>query len=92
MITLRELLLPEVAAKKRVAVLFNAVSEVLTRHADALALPLLQLALVNESPFHHGHLLSTSVLLQECPTAQQRGPEKSPSSPGQGIVVLMTKI
>ena len=62
-IALRQLLLPEVAAKKRVAVAVYAVTEVLARHADAGTLPPLQLAIVNKVPLLHGFLTSTSVLV-----------------------------
>ncbi len=47
-VALRQLALPEVATHNRVAVLIDAIGEVLARHADDAALPLLQIALVNE--------------------------------------------
>ena len=43
----------EVAAQDRAAVLVNAISEVLTGHADAFALPALKLVFVDEIPFLH---------------------------------------
>ena len=55
MVPLLELLLPEVAAHKGVAVLVNAVGEVLARHADAGPLPVFELRVVNEIPFLHCH-------------------------------------
>ena len=48
-----ELLLPGVAAEKGVAVLVDAVAEVLTDHANAGSLPTLKLAVVNKAPFLH---------------------------------------
>ena len=54
MLTLLELLLPEVAAHHRVAVLDNAVGEVLAGHAEHATLPSLHLSVVNEIPFLHG--------------------------------------
>ena len=53
MLTLLELLLPEVAAQEGVAVLIHPMDEVLAGDADATALPSLQLPLVNETPFLH---------------------------------------
>lgn len=55
MVPLLELLLPEVAAHKGVAMLVDAVGEVLARHADAGALPVFELRVVNEIPFLHCH-------------------------------------
>ena len=46
------------------AMLIDAVSEVLAGHADAASLPALQLSLVNKIPFLHSQLASTSVLLR----------------------------
>ena len=48
-----QLLLPEVAAHHRVAVLVDAVNEVLAGHADHAAFPVLQLALVDKIPLLH---------------------------------------
>ena len=45
-----QLLLPEVAADHRVAVLVDAINEVLAGHADHAAFPVLQVALVNAIP------------------------------------------
>ena len=69
MIALRQLLLPEVAAKKRVAVALYTVTEVLARHTDAGTLAPLQLAIVNKVPLLYGSLTSTSVLVQAWPKA-----------------------
>ena len=48
-----ELLLPEVAAHHRVAVLIDAIGEVLTGHADHAAFLVLQVSLVDVAPFLH---------------------------------------
>ena len=48
MLPLLQLFLPEVAAHHRVAVLFNAIDEVLASHADHAPYALLQVALDNE--------------------------------------------
>lgn len=53
MVALRQLALPEVATHHRVAVLIDAIGEVLARHADNATLPALQVALVNEIPLLH---------------------------------------
>ena len=53
MIALLKLLLPGVTAQKGVAVLVDAVAEVLTGHADAGPLPALELTVVNKVPFLH---------------------------------------
>ena len=45
-----QLLLPEVAAQHRVAVLVNAIDEVLAGHADHAAFPVIQVALVEKIP------------------------------------------
>ena len=50
MVALRQLALPEVAAHHRVAVLVNAISEVLAGHADHAAFPVLQVAIVDKIP------------------------------------------
>ena len=50
MVALSQLALPEVATHHRVAVLIDAIGEVLARHADGGTLPPLQVALVNEIP------------------------------------------
>ena len=48
-----QLLLPEVAADHRVAVLVDAINEVLAGHADHAAFPVLQVALVDEALLLH---------------------------------------
>ena len=53
MLTLLELLLPEIAAHHRVAVLIDAISEVLAGHADHATFPVLQLAFVDVVPLLH---------------------------------------
>ena len=53
MLTLLQLLLSEVAAHHRVAVLVNAIGEVLAGHADHAAFPVLQVALVDKTPLLH---------------------------------------
>ena len=53
MLTLLQLLPPEVAAHHRVAVLVDAVNEVLAGHADHAAFPVLQVALIDEIPLLH---------------------------------------
>ena len=53
MITLVELLLSCVATDNGVAVPVDAISEVLTGHADHAALPTLEFLVVDESPFLH---------------------------------------
>ena len=52
-ITLLELLLPEVAGHHRSAVSIHATGEVLAGEADACPLPVLQLTLINKIPFLH---------------------------------------
>ena len=52
---LLQLLLPEVAAHHRVAVLVDAIGEVLAGHADHAAFPVLQVSLINEIPLLHNH-------------------------------------
>ena len=52
---LLQLLLPEVAAHHRVAVLVDAIGEVLAGHADHPTFPVLQVALVDEAPLLHSH-------------------------------------
>ena len=69
MLTLLQLLLPEVAAHHRVAVLVDAIGEVLAGHADHAAFPVLQVALVDKTPL----LQRTSDLQYVCTTAGQRG-------------------
>jgi len=46
-----------ITAKKGVAVLVDAVAEVLTGHANAGSLPALDLAIDNKVPFLHGYPL-----------------------------------
>ena len=53
MLALLKLLLPECATEQRVAVLIDAIGEVLTGHADRSAFPPLQVSLVNEIPLLH---------------------------------------
>ena len=53
MIALLKLLLSGVAAEKGVAVLIDAVAEVLTGHANAGSLPTLKISVVDKSPFLH---------------------------------------
>ena len=53
MLSLLQLLLPEVAAHHRVAVLVDAIDEVLAGHADHAALPVLQLAFIDIAPLLH---------------------------------------
>ena len=53
MLALLKLPLPECATEQRVAVLIDAISEVLTVHADRSAFPPLQVSLVNEIPLLH---------------------------------------
>ena len=55
MLTLLKLLLPEVASNNRVAVLIDAIGEVLAGHSDQSAFPSLQVALVNETPILHNY-------------------------------------
>ena len=55
MLSLLELLLPEVAAHHRVAVLIDAIGEVLESHADHTAFPVLQISLINEVPLLNHH-------------------------------------
>mgnify|MGYP001173605650 CR=1 FL=1 len=62
MFALLQLPLPEVAAHHRVAVLIDAIGEVLAGHADHSAFPSLQVALVNEIPILHRLTASTDVL------------------------------
>ena len=53
MLPLLQLLLPEIAAHHRVAVLVDAVGEVLAGDADHIAFPALQFAFVQETPLLH---------------------------------------
>ena len=53
MVALLKLLLSGVATEKGVAVLVDAVAEVLTGHANAGSLPTLKLAVVEEIPLLH---------------------------------------
>ena len=57
MLTLLKLLLSEVASHHRVAVLIDAIGEVLAGHADHSAFPSLQVALVNEIPIFYNSLI-----------------------------------
>ena len=62
-LALLQLLLPEVAAHHRVAVLVNAIGEVLAGHADHAFFPVLQFAVVDKIPLLHGTSLSTPALV-----------------------------
>ena len=65
MLTLLQLLLPEIATQLRMAVLIDAIGEVLAGHADPRGLGPLQP--INEVPFLFSHrtlLSSTPVLVQ----------------------------
>ena len=53
MLTLLRLFLPEVAAHPRVAVLVNAIGEVLAAHADLNACAVLQVAVIDTIPLLH---------------------------------------
>ena len=53
MLTLLQLLLPEIATHLPMAVLIDAIGEVLARHADGATLPSLQVPLINEIPLLH---------------------------------------
>ena len=50
MLTLLQLPLPQVAAHHRVAVLVNAIGEVLAGHANHAAFPVLQVAVIDKIP------------------------------------------
>ena len=50
---LLQLLLPEIAAHHRVAVLVDSVGEVLAGHADHATLPVLQVTVIDEIPLLH---------------------------------------
>lgn len=60
MLTLLELLLPEVAAHHRVAVLIDAIDEVLAGHAHHASLPVLQVSIVDKTPLLHGRAVQYS--------------------------------
>ena len=55
MLTLLQLLLPEIAAHHRVAVLVDAIDEVLAGHAHHAALPRLQVSIVHKIPLLHNN-------------------------------------
>ena len=57
-----QLLLPEVAAHHGVAVLVDAIGEVLAGHADHAAFPVLQVTVIDEIPLLHAFMASTYVL------------------------------
>ena len=61
MLSLLQLLLPECATEQRVAVLIDAIGEVLTGHADHASFPPLQVSLVNEVPLLHNPLSSVQL-------------------------------
>ena len=74
MLALLQLLLPERATEQRVAVLVNAIGEVLTGHADLCAPRFLQLALpdkVSGLLRHRNSLSSASALLVLVVTSQE---------------------
>ena len=64
-----ELLLPEVAAHHRVAVLIDAINEVLAGHTDHASLPSLQVSIVHKTPFLH----QGNPLQYVCTTTDQGG-------------------
>ena len=66
MLALFKLPLPECATAQRVAVLIDAISEVLTVHADRSAFPPLQVSLVNEIPLLHNSLSSVQPQQHGC--------------------------
>ena len=55
-LTLLKLLRPEVATHHRVAVLVDAIGEVLAGHADHAAFPVLKVLVIDESPLLHNPL------------------------------------
>ena len=63
MLTLLQLLLPEVASHHGSAVLVDSIDEVLAGHADHAAFPSLQVAVVHEAPLLHDSIASTLVLV-----------------------------
>ena len=75
MLTLLELLLPEVAAHHRVAVLVDAIGEVLAGQANPSPLPVLKLTCVDVFPIVHDPLANgTDVLMH--PMARGQVPSK----------------
>jgi len=56
-IPLLKLPLSEVATEKGLAVLVDAVAEVLTGHAETGSYPALKVSVIDKSPFLHGNLL-----------------------------------
>ena len=64
MLALLKLLLSEVAAQHRVAVLVDSVGEVLAGHADHAALAVLQVAVIDESHSFITSRDSMAVLMQ----------------------------
>ena len=64
MLSLLQLLLPECATEQRVAVLIDAIGEVLTGHADHTPFPALEFMLVDNVPVLHMFFASTHVLGQ----------------------------
>ena len=71
MLTLLELLTLEFAAKDRAALRINPVGEELAGDADAVALPVLQLSVVDVLPLlHRQYTSSTNVLAQVRVVAQ----------------------
>ena len=62
-VALLEPLLAVVPVNEGLAVLVNAVSKVLVRHADADTFPIFEFCVVNETPFlHHSPQRSTPAL------------------------------
>ena len=63
MVSLLELSLSGIATEKGVAVLVDAIAEVLTRHADTGSFPALQLPLIHKVPLLHDHLGNSTAVL-----------------------------
>ena len=80
MLALLQLLLPERATKKRVAVLIYPVGEVLTGHADASAFPALKPSVVDQAPLLHRSTASTDALAVGCRGVQGRCARPTPTS------------
>lgn len=56
-LTLLELLSPEIAGNQRVAVAADAIGEVLTRHANPVAFPAPKLSVIDKAPLLHPQVL-----------------------------------
>lgn len=66
MLSLLELLLLEVASKDRVAVLINAVREVLASHTDDSPFPYQEFPVINEIPLlHQSQASEDTVIVQK---------------------------